>query len=125
MKIPANLLTSNSSVNVTVKEKDGNTTELKDWEVQKVERKNKQDLSKFIACFNSKSAKDYRWKPGEKITITIKPDKNEDSPVTFNYRSDGTKDKWYDYAKIWEGHKNHWYDYARVWENSVEFVREA
>lgn len=125
LKIPANLLTSNSSVNVTVKEKDGNTTELKDWEVQKVERKNKQDLSKFIACFNSKSAKDYRWKPGEKITITIKPDKNEDSPVTFNYRSDGTKDKWYDYAKIWEGHKNHWYDYARVWENSVEFVREA
>lgn len=125
LKIPADLLSSNSSISVTVKEKDGNTTELKDWKVQKVERKNNQDLSKFIACFNSKSAKNYEWKPGEKITITIIPDKDEDNIITFNYRSDGTKDKWYDYAKVWEGHKNHWYDYARVWENSVEFVREA
>ena len=42
---------------------------------------------------------------------------------TAEYITEGTKNAWYDYFKVWEGHKNNWYDYAKVWENSVKFVR--
>lgn len=121
--LPASLLSNDSNVTVTDTGKDKKTTELSDWKIDKVERGEDGDITTFKAVYTSKTAKKNEWKPDSSINVDVNPVQNNDLSYTFKYQTEGTKNHWYDYLKVWEGHKNHWYDYAKVWENSVRFVR--
>ncbi len=123
--VPAMSVNEDVIINVKVKEKStGKETSFSDWEIKKVERVNKEDVSSFQAAYSSKKASKYEWQPGEEISVEIIPSAsiNLDS-FSSKYESIGTKNNWYDYLKIWEGQKNNWYDYLRVWDNSVVFKR--
>ena len=125
MILPVPVLTEQAEITVSIKEKDSDDlTVIEDWEIEKVEREIENDVSTFEAAYTSKEAKKYSWKEGETITIDINPTGDEDiETYHYEYKTKGTKNKWYDYLKVWEGHRNNWYEYAKVWENSVEFER--
>lgn len=125
MIIPAEHLSSGASISVSVQEpgKSAPVVFDKDWKVDKVKRGKEGDITTFEAAYTSSAAKKYKWIPGSTVTVEIKPNQNADVTCTFSYKTEGTKNAWYDYLKVWEGHKNNWYDYAKVWENSVKFVQ--
>lgn len=124
MIIPASYLTKDALITVTVTEA-GKTVPvvLKDWKTDRVERVTEGDVSSFEAAYTSADAKKYSWVPDSQVKIEIRPKEGTDILYTAEYITEGTKNAWYDYFKVWEGHKNNWYDYAKVWENSVKFVR--
>lgn len=121
--LPVTLLTGDSTITVMVAANDNTINTLSDWELDKIERGEDSDISTFNAIFTSKKAKDTDWKLNSEISIDVVSDPDHDLSYQFKYETEGTKDHWYDYLKVWEGHKNHWYDYMKVWENSVRFVR--
>lgn len=124
MIIPASYLTKDSFITVTVTE-TGKTAPvvLKDWKIDRVERGTEGDLSSFEAAYVSAEARKYVWVPESQVKIEIRPKEGTDILYTAEYITEGTKNAWYDYFRVWEGHKNNWYDYAKIWENSVKFVR--
>ena len=95
-----------------------------DWSLDEVNREKEGDLYSFMAEYYSSNAKDYSWLPGSSIEIEVRPEAGSDCTYSFVFKTEGTKNEWYDYLKVWEGHKNNWYEYAAVWQNSVVFVRE-
>ena len=124
MIIPASYLTKDSHITVTVTEAgETNPVVIKDWKIDRVERGEEGDISSFEAAYVSADAKKYSWVPESQVKIEIQPKEGTDILYKAEYLTEGTKNAWYDYLKVWEGHKNNWYDYAKVWENSVKFVR--
>lgn len=122
--MPARYITSDASIVVSVVE-PGKTTPvvISDWTIDKVDRATEGDISTFEAAFSSKTAKKYSWVPNSTVTVQISPTSASDVSFEIEFKTEGTKNAWYDYLKVWEGHKNNWYEYAKVWENSVNFVR--
>jgi len=123
--IPAIYMTSDSTISVSVKEKDAaEALMITDWRLDRVERKTEGDISTFGAIYVSETAKQHTWGAESEIIITIDsaPAHGVD-PFVFEYTTENTKKEWYDWLKVWEGHKNEWYDYLKVWDNSVNFVR--
>ena len=124
MIIPASYLTKDASISVTVTEPENNIPiVMNDWVIERVERGNEEEVSSFEAAYISKKAKKYTWLPDSKVIVEIHPKNGMGISYTKVYMTEGTKNAWYDYFKVWEGHKNNWYDYAKVWENSVKFVQ--
>ena len=124
MILPASYLTKDTGITITVTEA-GKTAPvvLSDWKIDRVERGTEGDVSSFEAAYASADARKYSWVPDSRVKIEIRPKEGTDIMYTAEYITEGTKNAWYDYFKVWEGHKNNWYDYAKVWENSVKFVR--
>lgn len=123
--LPVRVLTKNAAITVSVQEKDSEeAVVITDWKIDKIQRGTESDITTYAAIYTSEEAKNHVWGAEATITITVvgNPDINE-TPITFEYTTDGTKKAWYDYLKVWEGHKNNWYDYLKVWDNSVNFVR--
>lgn len=123
MTLPASILTKDAQITVTVEEKGEEIVVLDDWKLNDVDRKEKGNISSFEAIYSSRKASNYLWMPDSSITIDIIPREGAENHITATYKTEGTKDDWYDYFKVWEGHKNKWWEYAKVWENSVRFVR--
>ena len=133
--IPAEYVSANASITVSVTEKGSETpTIFTDWQIDEVKRQTEGNIASFYAAYESKDAQRYKWKPGASIEIRIQPIVNKDEQgeeiqddnilsIVLHYETIGTKTAWYDYFKVWEGHKNNWYDYAKVWENSVLFIQ--
>ena len=120
--LPARFLTQDSTIKVSVKGADGSSkAEFDDWKLKEVERETDEDISTFEAFYLSEKAEDYSWVPNETITITILSKDDLGKKYTLKYKTQGTKNEWYNYLQVWQGQKNHWYDYAKVWENSVVF----
>lgn len=122
--VPARYITNNASIVVSVVE-PGKTTPvvISDWTIDKVDRATESSIGTFEAAFSSKAAKRYTWVPNSTVTVQISPTSASDVSFEIVFKTEGTKNAWYDYLKVWEGHKNNWYEYAKVWENSVNFVR--
>ena len=123
--LPAVCCTSDAQITVSVQEADAEEPVfLTDWKVDSVERVTEGDVSSYRAVYTSGQAHDHDWQPDATILIDIQPKADADiMGYHFEFTSEGTKNEWYDYLKVWEGHKNNWYDYAKVWENSVVFER--
>ena len=120
--LPARFLTQDSTIKVSVKGADGSSkAEFDDWKLKEVERETDEDISTFEALYLSEKAEDYNWEPNETVTVTILSKDDLGKKYTLKYKTQGTKNEWYNYLQVWQGQKNHWYDYAKVWENSVVF----
>ena len=124
MIMPAAYLTQDAIIKVAIIDENGEETEaFTDWKIEKVEREEEDDVSTYEVALSSKEAKKHKWVPNEKVIVEISPMEGIDTSYEFEYRTEGTKNAWYDYLKVWEGHKNNWYDYVKAWENSVKFER--
>lgn len=84
INIPADLLTTESKVTVSVT--DNNKTEtFDDCEVKKVVRKG-SSIDTFTANYSSKQLKKYKWTPDSKVSVEIKYGDANDRTITFNFR---------------------------------------
>lgn len=70
--IPATLVTDKSSVSVSIIT-NGGTETIEDWTVDQVYRMNKNSFDSFLVNYKSKKAKSIRYKPGDKVIITVTP----------------------------------------------------
>lgn len=83
INIPADLLTAESKVTVSVT--DNNKTEtFDDCEVKKVVRKG-SSIDTFTANYSSKQLKKYKWTPDSKVSVEIKYGDANDKTITFNF----------------------------------------
>lgn len=84
INIPADLLTAESKVTVSVT--DNNKTEtFDDCEVKKVVRKG-SSIDTFTANYSSKQLKKYKWTPDSKVSVEIKYGDANDRTITFSFR---------------------------------------
>jgi len=70
--VPAQYVTDSAAITVTIT-RNGEETVFEDWTIDKVERKDKADLSTFIATYASKAAKDFKFVAGDTMHIEITP----------------------------------------------------
>lgn len=104
LSIPAEYLTKDAVITVTVMEPDNKEpVVLTNWVIDKVDRGKEKDISKFVAEYTSKDAKKYSWIPDSKVTIEIKPKTDMDKVYIIDYKTVANKNAWYDHAKVWEG----------------------
>ena len=93
LAIPANLLTANSKVIVTVT--DNNKTEtFDDCTVKKVVRKGKS-IDTFTAYYTSKKLDKYKWTNNSKVTITVTYGDAFNKSLSFKYSVVEYKHNWY------------------------------
>ena len=72
LELPAHLLSESAEIVVTV-ELEGSTTEFSDWTLKKVSRPDANALPSFSAQYSSAAAKDYKFRPGARIHIELRP----------------------------------------------------
>lgn len=91
--IPANLLTAESEIRLTIK--DGNTTKtINDCSIKKVERKG-NDISSFSAYISSDQFGKQTWSKDAKLTITIKYNDVYGKEYSMNYKVSEYVSHWY------------------------------
>ena len=73
LSIPVQLVSEQYSIEVSVTT-DGETIVYDDWTLEKVERKDKSDISSFVAHFSSKAIKKHKFAVGARISVKIQPD---------------------------------------------------
>lgn len=73
LSIPVQLVSEQYSIKVSVTT-DGETIVYDDWTLEKVERKDKSDISGFVAHFSSKAIKKHKFAVGARISVKIQPD---------------------------------------------------
>ena len=83
MMIPANLLTADSKITVTVSD-HGKIKTFEDCEITKVERSGKT-IDTFKAYVSSKTLKKYDWTPTSKITVQITYADAYDKTLDFEF----------------------------------------
>lgn len=93
LDIPANLLTSGSTITITVTE-NGSSVTFDDCVLTKVEREGKT-IDTFIAHYTSKQLKKYDWTADSRVMITITYGDAYDRTVTFNYKVSEFQEHWY------------------------------
>ena len=67
--VPAQYVTDGAAIAVTVTTEDGSVT-FEDWTLQKVERKDKDDLASFIATYTSYAAGAHGYAVGSRILLS-------------------------------------------------------
>ena len=98
--IPVNLLTSETSVTVTVK--DGNKiTSFDDCMVKKVDRKG-SDINTFVAHYSSNKMKKYKWTSDSEVTVEIKYNDAYDETLKFAFSVVGYKKHFYGNTVVFE-----------------------
>lgn len=86
VEIPVQLLSECSKITVSISGKE-NQAIIDDWEIDTVKRKEKDDISSFVAIFNSKEAKKYEYSDGDIITVKVTPvDKSKVPDVEFTFK---------------------------------------
>ena len=101
--LPASILTSDSIIKVSVREKDSTTsTDFTDWTIKTVERGTENNITTHTAEYTSKAAKDYGWKADETIAVDVTYKDSSKTSHHFNFKTVGNKNEWYDYVKLWE-----------------------
>ena len=89
--VPAQYVTDEAAIAVTVTTEDGSVT-FEDWTLQKVERKDKDDLASFIATYKSSAAGAHGYAVGSRIHIEITPRAGSETPAyTAEYEVVRTK----------------------------------
>ena len=91
LQIPASCLTDRYSISVSVSGASAKAT-FSDWVVKKVDRPKDADCSEFTAILTSENAKDYKYRDGDKITISVTPVKDTpDEVITFEFEVNAVK----------------------------------
>ncbi len=82
--IPANMLSPDAKIVVTVKSTSGSTVSFSDFSNNKVKRDG-SSVDKFFAHFSSKTMKDYKWANGDILKVEIICGTNY-KPIVYNFR---------------------------------------
>lgn len=89
--VPAQYVTDEAAIAVTVTTEDGSVT-FEDWTLQKVERKDKEDLASFVATYTSSAAGAHGYAVGSRILIEVTPRAGSETPAyTAEYEVVRTK----------------------------------
>ena len=89
--VPAQYVTDGAAIAVTVTTEDGSVT-FEDWTLQKVERKDKEDLASFVATYISSAAGAHGYAVGSRILIEVTPRAGSETPAyTAEYEVVRTK----------------------------------
>lgn len=91
--IPANLLTEESKITVTIDEK-GDTKILDDCTVKKVDREG-DTIDTFVTYVSSDQLKRYDWTSDSKVTILITYGDAYDKTASFKFAVSDFKEHWY------------------------------
>jgi len=93
LTIPADLLTAESTIRITISE-NGNSTIIDDCVVSKVDRKGKT-IDTFSAQISSNKWKKYEWTANSRVTITITYGDAYGKTTDFNFVVTEFQDHWY------------------------------
>lgn len=72
IKLPANRISSDAVIKAYVVT-EGEEVEIDDWTIDEVDRKDKSDLSSFIATFESDELSHYEYQEGTEVSIVVYP----------------------------------------------------
>ena len=90
--IPAINLIEDTKIVVQIRE-EADTVIVDDWTLTKVDRKNKADVSSFVATFHSKTAESYDFKKASDLTIEVRCfGTSEDQTYTCSYKVKNSKE---------------------------------
>ncbi len=90
-EVPVTCMTDRSKVEVRINGTSGNTI-LDDWNIKEVKRPKKSSYDQFTAVYTSKKGKDYKYTPGDKVTVVITPVvESPEKTVEFTYKAIETK----------------------------------
>ena len=85
LTLPVTCISERSLIQVTISNSEGNTN-IEDWTVSEVKRPKKSSVSDFKVIFKSKTGEDYKYKPGDVVTVKVTPVvESPDSFLEFNY----------------------------------------
>ena len=90
--IPANLLSDNADITITVIQGNNEIT-CSDWKVVKVDRNKSDDPNDFIASYTSKTVKDIDFTEGDRILLQVNPKEGSDAGIitcTYNVAASKT-----------------------------------
>ena len=109
LSIPAAYMTADSAIKVTITNPENSTqTIFEDWKINTVSRES-EDIGSFEASYLSNESKKFSWVPDTEINIEISPREDKEISYKYKFKTEETKDAWYDHIKIWE--------------NGIKFVR--
>lgn len=91
--IPVDHLTPSVKIFVSMHELYQKVTNITDWQIVKVERKEKNNVTSYIATFHSKTAESYDFKKAKDILMNIKSlGSNDEMVYTFKYKVKNSKE---------------------------------
>ena len=93
IKIPADLLTEQSKITITIKDKE-QTVVIDDCVIKKVVRDG-NTIDSFMAYYTSKKLKKLKWSPDAKITLEIKYEDANNRVIVFNFKVTEYQEHWY------------------------------
>lgn len=100
ISIPADLLTAESKVTVTVTD-NNNTSTFDDIVIKKVVRKG-TSIDTFTAYYSSKQLKKYKWTPNSKVSVEIKYNDANEKTITFKYKVEKYEEHFYGDKVVFE-----------------------
>ena len=74
--LPVESISGFGTISLSVKSGDA-VTNFSDWIISKVERKDKADITSFMAVFTSPTANKYQFKKGDQLLFTVMPTGDE------------------------------------------------
>lgn len=107
--LPAIHVSSDAAITVTITvtiTEPGNDAPvlLTDWVIRNVDRKDKDDYTKYLATYGSATADKHEYVADSSILIDIVP--RTDSPVghrRFSFLTSEVEKDWWEVVKVWEG----------------------
>ena len=79
--LPAQFVTDSTKITLRVSSTDAEDVVIDDWIVTKVERKDKNDISTFVASYTSKTASKYGFKKGDMLSFSVVPEENNTTEI--------------------------------------------
>lgn len=90
--LPVESISGFGTISLSVKSGDA-VTNFSDWIISKVERKNKADITSFMAVFTSPTANKYQFKKGDQLLFTVIPTGDEtESKLEFRFTAEERTD---------------------------------
>ena len=92
LSLPVEFISGFGSISMSVKSGD-TVTEISDWIISKVERKDKADITTFVATFTSPTVSKYQFKNGDQLLFTLLPTGDEtESKLEFGFTAEERTD---------------------------------
>lgn len=90
--LPVESIADFGTLSLSVKSGD-TVTDISDWDILKVERKDKTDITSFAATFSSPTASKFQFKKGDQLLFTLLPTGDEaESKLEFRFTAEERTD---------------------------------